>query len=83
MVELQDGDRSVEIQRDVLELHGFLLRCGPAYFVSRYNGLALDAYLIFCTALSMLVKQPPGRHRTLASQHRVETPKGNAEGKRT
>ncbi len=28
---------SVEIERDVLELHGFLFRCGPRYFVSRYK----------------------------------------------
>src|SRR3954447_6912301 len=40
MVELQDGNRSVEVERDVLELHCFLSCCGAAYFVSRDNGLA-------------------------------------------
>ena len=29
VVELEDGDRSIELERGVLELHGFLFRCGP------------------------------------------------------
>ena len=32
MVELEDRDRSIDIERDVLELHGFLVRCGQRQF---------------------------------------------------
>src|SRR4051794_22982005 len=58
MVELQDGDRAVEIERDVLELHGFPLALWCRLFrLAAQWGLHLDAYLIVCAALSMLVKQ--------------------------
>ncbi len=30
MIELEDGDRSIEIERDVLELHCFLASCARA-----------------------------------------------------
>ncbi len=29
VIEPEDGDRSIDIERGVLELHGFLVRCGP------------------------------------------------------
>ncbi|MGY4486678.1 hypothetical protein ACVWWR_005869 [Bradyrhizobium sp. LM3.2] len=32
MVELEDRDRTIEIERDVFELHGFLVRCGLCQF---------------------------------------------------
>jgi hypothetical protein len=32
MVELENGDRAIEIERDVLELHCFLMTCVYALF---------------------------------------------------
>src|ERR1700738_2996070 len=38
---------------------GFLIGCGPRYFVSRHAILVLRPYLIFRTALSMVGSGPP------------------------
>jgi hypothetical protein len=35
MIELENGDCAVEIERDVLELHGFLATCVYALFPLR------------------------------------------------
>jgi hypothetical protein len=34
MVEFEDGGRSIEIERDVFELHCFLVSCDPALWVA-------------------------------------------------
>jgi hypothetical protein len=38
MIQFQDGDRAVEIERDVLELHCFLLSCVYALSAARQAG---------------------------------------------
>jgi hypothetical protein len=52
VVEAQHGDRTVELQRDVLELHGFLFRCGPRPVAPPADFMV--PYLIFAAGLSML-----------------------------
>jgi hypothetical protein len=54
MVELEDRDRAIEIERDVLELHGFLVSCACVSFADR-NLLCRGAYLIFGAVLSMVI----------------------------
>jgi hypothetical protein len=54
MVELENGDRAVEIERDVLELHCFLMTCVYALFRCAEELTMSGPYLIFWTALSML-----------------------------
>src|ERR1700692_360588 len=55
MVEFEDRDRPIEIERDVLELHLFPRAFWPSLFVPRCEGFNLQVpYLIFRAALSMV-----------------------------
>ena len=48
MIELQDGDGAVELERDVFELHCFLVACGPRRSPAAGRVLMIsDSYLIF------------------------------------
>jgi hypothetical protein len=53
MVEFQDGDRPVEIDRDVFELHGCFLARGPRVSFEGRIGCR-PPYLIFKARLSMV-----------------------------
>jgi hypothetical protein len=44
MVELEKGDRPIELERDVLELHCFLMTCVYALF-ARQTGSAISAHI--------------------------------------
>src|SRR5260221_5333197 len=53
VVELQDRQRAVEIERDMFELHRFP-RCWPAFSAAVQGVSILQPYLIFKAALSMV-----------------------------
>jgi hypothetical protein len=55
VIELEDGDRSVEIERDVFELHGFLIALRSAMFRGP-EFVCRSAYLIFAAGLSMVIR---------------------------
>jgi hypothetical protein len=57
MVELENGDRTVEIERDVLELHCFLMTCVYALFRCAEDRTMSRPYLIFRARLSMLAPE--------------------------
>ena len=40
VIELEEADRSIEIERDVLELHGFLACCGRVGIAVRQMGVS-------------------------------------------
>ena len=63
MVELEDGDRAVDIERDVFELHGFLVSC-RAVVIRGCDGFDLEAIFDFSGALVHGRVSDICRHRT-------------------
>jgi hypothetical protein len=57
MVELEDRNRSIEIERDVLELHCFLVGCARAMGNAAGQIGCLGPYLIFEAGLSMVEQE--------------------------
>ena len=57
MIELENGDLAIEIERNVLELHCFLATCVYALFHCADQIRCLDPYLILSMPLSMVASE--------------------------
>jgi hypothetical protein len=77
VVELQDGHRAIELQRDMVELHRFPRKWWPALFRAAVQRVLLSPpYLIFSARLSMVVTGTLACRRTRGQ--RAPNPTGNA-----
>jgi hypothetical protein len=75
MVELENGDRAIEIERDVLELHCFLMTCVYALFRCAEDRMSRPIF-DFPGALVHACSRTSARHwaHDLPPPQQMETP---------